>query len=124
MASELAQAVSGGTRTSSKRRILVLDDENSIRVGLKSILEGEGYIVLDTDDGKVALEMMAAEPVDLIIQDLRMPKMDGLTFLKNVKQRFPDVPSIVLTAFGTLESAVEAMRLGAYTHMPKPFDTN
>ena len=123
MATEAQATISGGTRAATKRRILVLDDEHSIRVVLKSILEGEGYSVLDTDDGREALDMMAAQSVDLIIQDLRMPKMDGLTFLKSVKQKFPDVPSIVLTAFGTLETAVEAMRLGAYTHMPKPFDT-
>jgi two-component system response regulator PilR (NtrC family) len=123
MASEAQATITGGARSATKRRILVLDDEHSIRVVLKSILEGEGYAVLDTDDGREALELMAAQAVDLIIQDLRMPKMDGLTFLKAVKQKFPDVPSIVLTAFGTLETAVDAMRLGAYTHMPKPFDT-
>ena len=104
-------------------RILLLDDEKSNRIVLKSIMEGEGYAVLHTDDGREALDMMADQHVDLIIQDLRMPKMDGLIFLKSVKQKFPDVPSIVLTAFGTFETAVEAMRLGAYTHLSKPFDT-
>ncbi len=118
-----SSGTSGATRTATRRRILVLDDENSLRSLLKGILEGEGYLVLDTDDGEQALEMMAKEHVDLIIQDLKMPKMDGLKFLKAVKERFPDTPSIVLTAFGTNESAVEAMRLGAYTHLPKPFDT-
>ena len=124
MASEAQATAIGGARTpAQQKRILVLDDENSIRIVLKSILEGEGYAVLHTDDGREALDILAAQHVDLIIQDLRMPKMDGLTFLKSVKQKFPDIPSIVLTAFGTFETAVEAMRLGAYTHLPKPFDT-
>ena len=118
-----SSSTSGATRTATRRRILVLDDEIAIQRLLKMILEEEGYIVLNTDDGDQALEMMTKEPVDLIIQDLRMPKMDGLTFLKTVKERFPDTPSIVLTAFGTFETAVEAMRLGAYTHLGKPFDT-
>jgi two-component system, NtrC family, response regulator PilR len=106
-----------------KRRIVVLDDETAIQRLLKVILEGEGYEVLTTDDGNVALEKIRQQPVDLIIQDLRMPKMDGLTFLRLVKERHPDIPSIVVTAFGTFDTATEAMRLGAYTHLTKPFDT-
>ena len=102
----------------------MLDDEISIQKLLKIALESEGYAVVNTDDGNQALEMLAAQHIDLIIQDLRMPKLDGLSFLKSVKQKYPDIPSIVLTAFGTFETAVEAMRLGAYTHISKPFDTN
>ena len=118
-----SSSTSGTHRTATRRRVLVLDDEIAIQKLLKMILEEEGYTVLNTDDGGQALEMMAREHVDLVIQDLRMPKMDGLTFLKKLKERFPDTPSIVLTAFGTFETAVEAMRLGAYTHLGKPFDT-
>jgi two-component system response regulator PilR (NtrC family) len=114
---------SGSLRAATRRRVLVLDDELAIQRLLKMILEEEGYTVLNTDDGAQALEMMGREHVDLVIQDLRMPKMDGLTFLKRLKESFPDTPSIVLTAFGTFETAVEAMRLGAYTHLGKPFDT-
>jgi two-component system response regulator PilR (NtrC family) len=105
-----------------RRRILVLDDETSIQRLLTIILEGEGHEVITTDDGNVALEMISQNPVDLVIQDLRMPKMDGLTFLRKLKET-QSIPSIVLTAFGTFETAVEAMRLGAYTHLTKPFDT-
>ena len=104
-------------------RILVLDDELAIQQLLKVILEGEGYEVLHTDDGGAALKLLDVPGVDLIIQDLRMPKMDGLTFLRKVKEHHPDIPVIVVTAFGTFETAVEAMRLGAYTHLNKPFDT-
>jgi two-component system NtrC family response regulator len=90
---------------------------------LKVILEGEGYEVFHTDDGRKALEMVDSHKIELVVQDLRMPKMDGLTFLKELKARHPEVPSIVITAFGTFETAIEAMRLGAYTHLNKPFDT-
>ena len=106
-----------------RKRILVLDDEQAIQRLLKIVLESEGYDVVTTDDGRLALEMIRQQPVDLIIQDLRMPKMDGLQFLRHLKEQNPELPSIVLTAYGTLESAVEAMRLGAYTHINKPFDT-
>jgi len=107
----------------TRRRILVLDDELNLQRLLRVILEGEGYEVLVTDDGHAALETVASQQVDLIIQDLRMPKMDGLTFLRLLKEKRPEIPSIVLTAFGTFETAIEAMRLGAYTHLDKPFDT-
>jgi two-component system response regulator PilR (NtrC family) len=107
----------------AQRRILVLDDELSIQRLLRIVLESEGHAVVTTDDGHAALGIIANEKVDLVIQDLRMPKMDGLTFLRLLKERDPGIPSIVLTAFGTFETAVEAMRLGAYTHLNKPFDT-
>ncbi|MFH0940025.1 MAG: sigma-54 dependent transcriptional regulator [Planctomycetota bacterium] len=106
-----------------KRRVLILDDEPAIQQLLKIVLLDENYDVLHTDDGREALNLIAKQPVDLIIQDLRMPKMDGLTFLRLLKDRYPDIPSIVITAFGTFETAIEAMRLGAYTHLNKPFDT-
>ena len=109
--------------TARARHILILDDEPALQRLLRVILEGEGHTVTTTDDGRHALDLVAAQRVDLIIQDLRMPKMDGLTFLRLLKERHPDVPSIVLTAFATFETAVEAMRLGAYTHLQKPFDT-
>jgi len=114
-----------GTRIAAapKRCILVLDDEFAIQQLLRMILDGEGYDVLNTDDGNVALDMLSRQRVDLVIQDLRMPKMDGLEFLKLLKQKYPNTPSIVVTAFGTFETAIEAMRLGAYTHLSKPFDT-
>jgi two-component system, NtrC family, response regulator PilR len=106
-----------------KRRILVLDDEIAIQNLLRVILEDEGYEVVHTDDGHKALDIVASGKIDLIIHDLRMPKMDGLSFLRALKAKFPAIPCIVVTAFGTFETAIEAMRLGAYTHVNKPFDT-
>ncbi len=107
-----------------RRRVLVLDDEIAIQRLLKVVLEEEGHEVFHTDDGQAALDLVAKHGIDLIIQDLRMPKMDGLTFLRRLKELNPDVPSIVITAFGTFETAIDAMRLGAYTHLNKPFDTD
>ncbi|MGD0092991.1 MAG: response regulator, partial [Planctomycetota bacterium] len=124
MSTENASLATAATSTAVQRRILVLDDELSLQRLLKVILEGEGYEVLATDDGRIALETVAAQQVDLIIQDLRMPKMDGLTFLRLLKEKRPEVPSIVLTAYGSFETVIEAMRLGAYTHLKKPFDTD
>ncbi|HYF49244.1 MAG TPA: sigma-54 dependent transcriptional regulator [Planctomycetota bacterium] len=115
----------GSARTAPvlKRRILVLDDEVAIQNLLRVVLESEGYQVFNTDDGRAALKMIGEHKIELVIQDLRMPKLDGLSFLKQLKQQYPDVPSIVITAFGTFETTIEAMRLGAYTHLNKPFDT-
>jgi len=123
MSTEPTPTPGTGLSNGRRRRIVVLDDELSIQRLLKVILEGEGYEVITTDDGHAALDIVATQQVDLIIQDLRMPKLDGLTFLRLLKERHPGIPSIVLTAFGTFETAVEAMRLGAYTHLNKPFDT-
>jgi two-component system response regulator PilR (NtrC family) len=110
--------------SAERKRIVVLDDEESIRRLLRVILAEEGCEVFATDDGFAALSHIQSQGCDLVIQDLRMPKMDGLIFLQSLKKRAPDIPVIVLTAFGTWETAVEAMRLGAYTHLPKPFDND
>ncbi|MBI3832508.1 MAG: sigma-54-dependent Fis family transcriptional regulator [Planctomycetes bacterium] len=115
-------AVPENSAPGRKGRVIVLDDEQGMQRLLKLILESEGYEVRGTDDGRLALEW-AAEGCDLVVQDLRMPKMDGLTFLKLLKEKHPGILSIVVTAFGTWETSVEAMRLGAYSHLSKPFDT-
>jgi two-component system response regulator PilR (NtrC family) len=104
-------------------RILVLDDEPNMQRLMRVILEDEGYRVRITDSGHQALEWIAQDGCDLVVQDLVMPQMDGLTFLRLLRERHPEVLSIVVTAYGTWETAVEAMRLGAYTHIAKPFDT-
>ncbi len=117
-------AASKGLQSSAtKGRILILDDEASLRRLMKVILEGEGYEVWATDDGNEALASVEKGKWDVILQDLRMPKMDGMTFLRKLKEKHPHIICVVLTAFGTWETAVEAMRLGAYTHLSKPFDT-
>ncbi|MCZ7648869.1 MAG: sigma-54 dependent transcriptional regulator [Planctomycetota bacterium] len=118
-----AARLPGAAEQARTRRILVLDDEPGMQRLMKVILEGEGYEAIVTDDGAQALEILNRGAFDLVIQDLRMPKMDGLTFLRLMKEKHPETLSIVVTAYGTWETAVEAMRLGAYTHLTKPFDT-
>jgi len=114
---------SGGPVTAAPRRILVVDDEPAMLRLMRVILEGEGYQVVTTDDGNQALTLSKEQPFDLVIHDIKMPKMNGLDFLRKLKETQPSSLAIVMTAFGTWETAVDAMRLGAYTHMNKPFDT-
>ena len=106
--------------------ILLADDEMSMRELLSLLLEAEGYETIVSSSGKDALEKFRAERgrIDLVIQDLKMPGMDGIELLRLLKSEAPDVPVIVITAFSSWDSAVEAMRLGAYDYIRKPFDTD
>lgn len=105
-----------------KYTILVIDDEKNIREGLSIALEDEGYNVLLAEDGKKGLNMALYEDVDLIITDLRMPYVSGEQILKKVVTEMPSIPVIVLTGHGTVELAVEAMRVGAYDFLTKPLE--
>ena len=102
-------------------RILVVDDERSMREVLFSILKKEGYDVTVTDGGEAAIEAVRREAFDAIITDVRMPKVDGLQVLKAAKELSPNTVVIMITAFGSSETAVEAMKLGAYDYITKPF---
>ena len=101
--------------------VLVVDDEQLIRRSIAKRLGAVGYTVLEAENGKVALEQ-AATGVDLAILDYRLPDLDGLTVLKQIRQLDPDVLVILLTAYASVDTAVEAMKLGAYHFMNKPFD--
>ena len=105
-----------------KFTILVIDDEKNIREGLSMALEDEGYDVITAEDGKKGLEKALYDSVDLIITDLRMPLISGEEILKKVVTELPSIPVIVLTGHGTVELAVEAMRIGAYDFLTKPLD--
>jgi len=105
----------------SKGRILVVDDEKSMREILEIFLENEGYSVSVAANGELAVEALKKDIFDLVISDMKMPRMGGLELLKNVKENSPDTIFVVMTAFGTTESAVEAMKLGAYDYIQKPF---
>ena len=105
-----------------KFTILVIDDEKNIREGLSMALEDEGYEVITAEDGKKGLEKALYDSVDLIITDLRMPLVSGEEILKKVVAELPSIPVIVLTGHGTVELAVEAMRIGAYDFLTKPLD--
>jgi len=104
-----------------KARILVVDDEESIREFLEIMLKKEGYEVTLAEDGQVAKDLLLKKSFDLIISDLQMPKVTGIELLKYVKEAFPDVFFMLITAFGSTENAVEAMKMGAYDYLTKPF---
>src|SRR6266545_2810762 len=105
----------------AKARILVVDDEKSMRDLLSITLEKEGYDVLTAAGGEPAIEALHRESVDAVITDLRMPKVDGLQVLRAAKEISPDTTVIMITAVASTESAVEAMKLGAYDYITKPF---
>ena len=104
-----------------KARVLVVDDEKSMRDLLSITLEKEGYDVQTAAGGEPAIEMLHRDPVDVVITDLRMPKVDGLQVLRAAKEISPDTTVIVITAVASTETAVEAMKLGAYDYLTKPF---
>jgi DNA-binding NtrC family response regulator len=100
--------------------ILIADDEKVLRQSLAELLVEEGYEILEAADGKAAYDIILQRPVDLVLTDVRMPEMDGMTLLAHVQKVAPQTPVIVITAFGTVESAVAAMRSGAYDYLLKP----
>jgi two-component system response regulator HydG len=102
-------------------RILVVDDEAGMRRSLSIMLRRQGYEVGEASGGKEAVDQLGADVLDLVIADLRMTPVTGLDLLRAVKQTAPDVEVIVMTAFGTVEKAVEAMKLGAFDFITKPF---
>jgi len=102
-------------------RILVIDDEKLKRVTLKTQLEDEGYDVEIGENAFVGIDHLKKSAFDVVITDLRMPAMDGLTFLKEIKKLSPDTEVILMTAYGTIENAVAAMKEGAYDYITKPF---
>jgi two-component system response regulator PilR (NtrC family) len=104
-----------------KPRLLVVDDEESIREFLEIMLKKEGYEVTCAEDGAKAKDILAKKSFDMVISDLQMPNMTGIELLKHVKDSYPDLVFMLITAFGTTESAVEAMKMGAYDYLTKPF---
>ena len=106
----------------SQRRILVVDDEKNMQHVLKMVFEDMGHDVLLADNGKQAFDLIGKEPVDLLVTDLRMPVMDGITLLRTLHQQGLVIPAIVMTAHGTVETAVEAMKYGACDYILRPFE--
>jgi len=103
-------------------RILVVDDERSMRELLAIVLRREGYEVLLAENGRAAIELLEREPVDLLISDIKMPDLSGVEVLRAAKKVDQDILGIMITAFASTETAVEAMRLGACDYLSKPFD--
>ena len=117
------QAVSKPERA-TRFRILVADDERSIRELLAIVLRRDGYEVILAENGRTALNVLEQEPVDLLISDIKMPDMSGVEVLRAAKQVDQDILGIMITAFASTESAVEALRMGAYDYVSKPFDVD
>jgi two-component system, NtrC family, response regulator AtoC len=103
----------------ARRRILIAEDDPSMQQLLRRILSEEGYEVVAVDDGMAAMARLE-QPFDLLLTDMRMPGADGIQLLQFSRRRWPHTPVIVLTAFGTIPSAVDAMRLGAFDYLGKP----
>ena len=101
-------------------RVLIVDDEKNIRAGLGKAIEMDGHNVILAEDGQRALEIVESDEIDLIIADLKMPRISGEELLKRIVQTYPTLPVIILTGHGTIESAVRAMRDGAYDFLTKP----
>jgi len=107
--------------TQSAGRLLVVDDQRNMRSTTALLLRSAGYSVQEAGSGDEALTLIAAQPPDLMLTDLRMEPMDGLVLLKRALELSPRTQVIVMTAYGSIESAVEAMRMGAYDYVTKPF---
>jgi len=105
-------------------RILVVDDEANARNGLRHILTDEGFSVMEAADGQEALEKLAEVAPDVVLADVRMPRMDGLTLLKKAKEQGCSAAFLMMTAYGGVDTAVEAMRAGAENFLVKPLDVN
>lgn len=104
--------------------ILIIDDEKAIRKTLSEILSYEGYKIDDAENGEEGLKKIKEKSYDVILCDIKMPKVDGLEFLEKAKEISPDVPIIMISGHGTIETAVEAVKKGAFDYVAKPPDLN
>jgi DNA-binding response OmpR family regulator len=112
------------TQTQASAHILVVDDEPAARLSLAELLSLEGYQVVAAASGEEAVDLLLEGPFDLAILDLKMPGMDGLELVHELQKRTPETIIIMLTAHGTLETAVQAMRHGAHDYLLKPANVN
>ena len=103
-------------------KILLVDDELEILTLFSKVLAKKGYAVSTASNGLEALGKLERDQYSIVITDLKMPEMDGMELLKRVKRNYPEVEVLVLTGFGTIESAVEAMKKGAFSYFTKPYN--
>jgi DNA-binding NtrC family response regulator len=111
------------TRVKSRGRVLVVDDEPGVRESLRMVLK-DGYEPLAAESGREALELLAKTPMDVVLLDVVMPGMDGMQVLEELRNRYPRLPVVMLTATKTVKTAVGAMKLGAFDYVTKPFDVD
>jgi len=112
-----------GIRT-SECRLLVIDDENNMRHMLTALLSKWGYQVDTAHDGEAGLKLVQARSYDFILCDVKMPRMDGMAFLKAAHEHLVGITVIMMSAYGSFDVAIEAMKLGAYDYISKPFKTD
>ncbi len=106
----------------SDATLLVVEDDGALREALTDTLKLAGYRVLAAADGRAALAIIDEQPISLVVSDVRMAPMDGATLLRHIKERRPELPVLMMTAYGTIQDAVEAMRRGAADYLVKPFE--
>src|SRR3989339_1924448 len=111
-----------GEQVDKKWTVLVIDDEQDLREMLSFTLMNEGYNVLTAANGKLGVEKAEKEDVDVVISDIKMPEMDGITVLGKIKEIKPEVEVIMATGYGTMETAIESLRKGAFDYINKPFN--
>lgn len=104
----------------ARKKILIVDDEENARFGLSKLLAQEGYETESVANGYEALDVLRSRKIDLVISDLRMPEMNGLSFLREINRNYPSIHVIMVTAHGGIESYMEAVNLGAYEYLHKP----
>ena len=109
-----------GELMGAKAKVLVVDDEAVVRESYLRTLDGVRYNVRAALDGEEALRMMEAEHFDVILLDIRMPEMDGIEVLRRIKERWPECEVVIITGYPSIETAKEAVRLGAYNYLAKP----
>ncbi len=105
-----------------KKQVLIVDDEPNLRKILAAQLSRDGYEVMLAEDGEQGLALLREHHIDLVVTDLKMPKIDGMTLLREALAEQPELPIVMITAHGTVDTAVEALKLGAFDYLTKPFD--
>jgi len=105
-----------------KNSILVVDDEDALRTVLSSELESEGYVVGTAGDGDEAISVLQGKMFDLVLLDIKMPRVDGFEVLRFIKEKYPATKVIMLTGFADLKNAIESKKLGAEDFVSKPYD--
>jgi len=105
-----------------RKQVLIVDDEPNLRKILSAQLTRDGYDVMTAEDGEQGLALLREHHIDLVITDLKMPKVDGMTLLKKALEEEPELPVVLVTAHGTIDTAVEALKSGAFDFVTKPFD--
>lgn len=106
----------------TRRSILVVEDEEFLREGIVTLLEDAGWMVMQAPDGAAALEIFRVNPIEVVLSDILMPRMDGIQLLRAIQEIDPDVPAVVLTGYGSIERCVAALQAGAVDFLGKPFE--